>query len=37
MSSTEHPGWSRTIPPEYALLVLVAAFATGLVLAWPWW
>ena len=42
MSSTEHPGsghrdWLHPIEPEYAILALVAAFAVGLALAWPWW
>jgi hypothetical protein len=37
MASTEHPGHSYTVPPEVALLGLVAAFAIGLALAWPWW
>lgn len=36
MSSLEHPGWGRSIPPEYAILALVAAFVVGLALAWPW-
>ena len=40
MSSMEHfreqPGYARSIPPELALLVLLAAFATGILLAWPW-
>jgi hypothetical protein len=33
----EHPGQARSIPPEYAILVLVTAFVVGLTLAWPWW
>ena len=42
MSSMEHPNsghssWGHSIQPEYAILVLVAAFAVGLALAWPWW
>ena len=37
MSSMEHPGYARSVPPELALIVLVAAFAVGLALAWPWW
>ena len=36
MSSMEHPGWGRSIPPEYAILLLLTAFAVGLALAWPW-
>ena len=36
MAHMEHHDHSRTIPPELALLVLLAAFAVGLVLAWPW-
>ena len=36
MASMEHSGHTRTIPPELAILVLLAAFATGLILAWPW-
>jgi hypothetical protein len=37
MSSMEQSsGHARSIPPELALLVLLAAFATGLILAWPW-
>ena len=37
MSSMEHSGWDESIPPGYAILVLVAAFVVGLTLAWPWW
>ena len=42
MSSMEHPSaghrhWAQSIEPEYAILVLVAAFAVGLAMAWPWW
>ena len=37
MSSLEQPGHARSVPPEVAFLVLVAAFTVGLVLAWPWW
>ena len=42
MSSLEHPGaghrsWRSPMEPEYAILVLVTAFAVGLALAWPWW
>lgn len=42
MASMEHPGgehagWTRSIPPETAILLLVVAFAVGLALAWPWW
>ena len=37
MSSMEQSGpAARSIPPELALLLLLAAFVTGLVLAWPW-
>jgi len=36
MSSLEHPGWGRSIPPEFAILALVAASVVGLALAWPW-
>ncbi len=36
MSSMEQSGHARTIRPELAILVLVAAFITGLILAWPW-
>jgi hypothetical protein len=36
MASIDHPGHTRSIPPELAFLVLLAAFATGLILAWPW-
>jgi len=32
----EQSGHVRSIPPELALLLLLAAFATGLILAWPW-
>ena len=35
MSSMEHPATPRSIPAEFALLLLLAAFITGLVLAWP--
>ena len=37
MSSMEQSGQARSIPPEYAMLLLVAAFGVGLALAWPWW
>jgi hypothetical protein len=42
MSSMEHPGsghrdWLHPMEPEYAVLFLIAAFAAGLALAWPWW
>ena len=42
MSSMEHPGgghahWGDSIPVEAPILLLVAAFAVGLALAWPWW
>ena len=37
MASIEHPSQARSIPPEYALLLLVAAAIVGLTLAWPWW
>ena len=43
MSSMEHfgeehhQGWGHRVAPEYAVLALVAAFAIGLALAWPWW
>jgi hypothetical protein len=39
----EHSGegrsrdWLHPMEPEYAILVLVGAFAVGLALAWPWW
>jgi hypothetical protein len=33
----EQPGHARSVPPEIAMLLLVAAFAVGLILAWPWW
>jgi hypothetical protein len=36
MASTHEPGHARSIPPELAFLVLFAAFAVGLALAWPW-
>jgi hypothetical protein len=37
MSSLEHHGQARSIPPEYAFLLLVAVAVVGLTLAWPWW
>jgi len=36
MASMEQPGYARSIPPELALIVLLTAFAVGLILAWPW-
>jgi hypothetical protein len=42
MSSLEHPNagrrdWLHPMEPEYAILVLVTAFAVGLALTLPWW
>lgn len=36
MAHLEHPGNGRTLPPELALLILLAVFGMGLVMAWPW-
>ena len=40
MATLDHPGSGHdhveTVPPEYALLLLLAVVAVGLVLAWPW-
>jgi hypothetical protein len=40
MSSMEHSNsnrsWDHRIAPEYVWLVLLAVFAVGLALAWPW-
>jgi hypothetical protein len=27
---------AESVAPEWAVLVLVAAFAVGLLMAWPW-
>jgi hypothetical protein len=37
MASMDQPGRVYSVPPELALIALVAAFAVGLALAWPWW
>jgi hypothetical protein len=42
MSSLEHPGhghsrdWLHPMEPEWAILVLVAAFAIGVAMSLPW-
>ena len=36
MSSMEQSGHARSIPPELAFLVLLAAFLVGIAMAWPW-
>ena len=41
MSSMEHPGsghsgWAHSIEPEWAFLVMVAAFAIGVAMSLPW-
>ena len=36
MASPQPSGSAREIPPEYALLLLVAVAAVGIILAIPW-
>lgn len=36
MAHLEHPGNGRTLPPELPILILIAAFAVGILLTWPW-
>ena len=36
MSPMEQPGYARSVPPELAILVLIAAFTIGAILSLPW-
>jgi hypothetical protein len=36
MSSPEHP-YAESIPPEYAILLLIAVAVTAMALTLPWW
>jgi len=37
MSTLEEHGYSRSHPPELAMLLLLAAFVVGITLSLPWW
>jgi hypothetical protein len=32
----EHHGYARSVPPEYAIILLVAAFAIGVAMSLHW-
>jgi hypothetical protein len=32
----EHHGYAQSVPPEYAILVLVAVLTLGVIMSLPW-